>query len=140
MDGIRRPVSQALSRVCNLWNENNTEAIANVRAYFKVLMTVALASFLVIVPNIEFIFSLIPNPERFEDAKSVVVLVLLSRVIDYSFGSNGELLSNGPYFKWNLLAISGLVALLIGLNYPHSDLQTGRCRLCLNHFMRYSTL
>ena len=83
----------------------------------RVLMTVALASFLVIVPNIEFIFSLIINPERFEDAKSVVVLVLLSRVIDYSFGSNGELLSNGPYFKWNLLAISGLVALLIGLNY-----------------------
>ena len=83
----------------------------------RVLMAVALASFLLIVPNIEFIFSLISNPERFEDAKSVVVLVLLSRVIDYSFGSNGELLSNGPYFKWNLVAISGLVALLIGLNY-----------------------
>ena len=27
------------------------------------------------------------------------------------------MLSNGPYFKWNLVAISGLVALLIGLNY-----------------------
>jgi O-antigen/teichoic acid export membrane protein len=83
----------------------------------RVLMAVALMSFVAIVPNLDFIFSLIPNPERFEGAKSVVVLILLSRVIDYSFGSNGELLSNGPYFKWNLVAISGLVALLIGLNF-----------------------
>lgn len=119
VDGIRRPVSQALSpQFANLWNEGNTDAIAKMYGRTsRVLMAVALASFLLIVPNIEFIFSLIPNPERFEDAKSVVVLVLLSRVIDYSFGSNGELLSNGPYFKWNLVAISGLVALLIGLNY-----------------------
>jgi O-antigen/teichoic acid export membrane protein len=119
VDGIRRPVSQALSpQFANLWNEGNTEAIAKMYGRTsRVLMAVALASFLLIVPNIEFIFGLIPNPERFEDAKSVVVLVLLSRVIDYSFGSNGELLSNGPYFKWNLLAITGLVALLIGLNY-----------------------
>ena len=119
VDGIRRPVSQALSpQFANLWNEGNTDAIAKMYGRTsRVLMAVALASFLLIVPNIEFIFSLIPNPERFEDAKSVVVLVLFSRVIDYSFGSNGELLSNGPYFKWNLVAISGLVALLIGLNY-----------------------
>jgi len=40
----------------------------------------------------------------------------LSRVIDYSFGSNGEILSNGPHFKWNLVAISGLVVAIIGLN------------------------
>ena len=80
-------------------------------------MAVALTSFVVIVPNLDFIFSLIPDPERFEGAKSVVVLILLSRVIDYSFGSNGEMLSNGPYFKWNLIAISALVALLVSLNF-----------------------
>jgi O-antigen/teichoic acid export membrane protein len=27
------------------------------------------------------------------------------------------MLSNGPYFKWNLIAISALVALLVSLNY-----------------------
>ncbi len=35
---------------------------------------------------------------------------------DDSFGSNGEILSNGPHFKWNLVAISGLVVAIIGLN------------------------
>ena len=79
-------------------------------------MTVAVASFVVIVPNIDFIFGLIPDSERFDPAKSVVILILWSRVIDYSFGSNGEILSNGPHFKWNLIAISGLVAGIIGLN------------------------
>jgi len=119
VDGIRRPVSQALSpQFANLWNENNKEAISKMYGRTsRVLMAVALTSFVVIVPNLDFIFSLIPDPERFEGAKSVVVLILLSRVIDYSFGSNGEMLSNGPYFKWNLIAISALVALLVSLNY-----------------------
>jgi O-antigen/teichoic acid export membrane protein len=119
VDGIRRPVSQAIiPQFANLWNDKNTEAIAKMYSRTaRVLMAVALLSFVVIVPNLEFIFGLIPDPERFEDAKSVVVLILLSRLIDYSFGSNGELLANGPYFKWNLLAISGLVILLIGLNF-----------------------
>ena len=119
VDGIRRPVSQALSpQFANLWNENNKEAISKMYGRTsRVLMAVALTSFVVIVPNLDFIFSLIPDPERFEGAKSVVVLILLSRVIDYSFGSNGEMLSNGPYFKWNLIAISALVALLVSLNF-----------------------
>ena len=119
VDGIRRPVSQALSpQFANLWNENNKAAIAKMYGRTsRVLMAVALTSFVVIVPNLDFIFSLIPDPERFEGAKSVAVLILLSRVIDYSFGSNGEMLSNGPYFKWNLVAISALVALLVSLNF-----------------------
>lgn len=119
VDGIRRPVSQALSpQFANLWNENNKEAIAKMYGRTsRVLMAVALTSFVVIVPNLDLIFSFIPDPDRFESAKPVVVLILLSRVIDYSFGSNGEMLSNGPYFKWNLLAITALVALLVGLNF-----------------------
>ena len=119
VDGIRRPVSQALSpQFANLWNDHNIEAIgATYARTSRVLMTVALLSFVAIVPNLDFIFSLIPDPERFEAAKPVVALILLSRVIDYSFGSNGEILSNGPHFKWNLFAITGLVAALIGLNF-----------------------
>ena len=118
VDGVRRPISQALSpQFANLWNEGNTDAIAKMYARTsRVLMTVAVASFVVIVPNIDFIFGLIPDSERFDPAKSVVILILWSRVIDYSFGSNGEILSNGPHFKWNLIAISGLVAGIIGLN------------------------
>ena len=80
-------------------------------------MVVAVSSFIAIVPNLDFIFGLIPDPERFEGAKSIVVLVLISRIIDFSFGSNGEMLSNGPYFKWLLYAITGLVLLMIVLNY-----------------------
>lgn len=118
VDGIRRPISQALSpQFANLWNEGNTDAIAKMYARTsRVLMAVAIVSFVVIVPNIDFIFGLIPDPDRFEPAKSVVILILLSRVIDYSFGSNGEILSNGPHFGWNLVAISVLVAAVIGLN------------------------
>lgn len=119
VDGIRRPVSQALSpQFANLWNENNKSAISKMYGRTsRVLMAVALTSFVVIVPNLDVIFNLIPNPERFEGAKSVVVLILISRVIDYSFGSNGEILSNGPYFKWNLIAITVLVVLLVSLNF-----------------------
>ena len=119
VDGFRRPVSQALSpEFANLWNDGNKEAIEKIYARTsRVLMVVAVASFIAIVPNLDFIFGLIPDPERFEGAKSIVVLVLISRIIDFSFGSNGEMLSNGPYFKWLLYAITGLVLLMIVLNY-----------------------
>jgi len=119
VDGVRRPVSQALSpQFANHWNDKNSVAIQKMYARTsRVLMAVALLSYVTIVPNLDTIFNLIPDPTRFEPAKSVVVLILISRVIDYSFGANGEILSNGPHYKWNLIAISGLVGLLIGLNF-----------------------
>jgi len=119
VDGIRRPVSQALSpQFANLWYEGAMDQLAQTYARTsRVLMSVALLALVAIVPNLDDLFSWIPDPDRFEAAKPVVVLILLSRVIDYSFGSNGEILSNGPHFKWNLFAISGLVVGLIGLNY-----------------------
>ena len=119
VDGIRRPVSQALSpQFATLWNDGAIDQIATTYARTsRVLMAVALLALVAIVPNVDDLFLLIPSGARFEAAKPVVVLILISRVIDYSFGSNGEILSNGPYFKWNLFAISGLVAVLIGLNY-----------------------
>jgi O-antigen/teichoic acid export membrane protein len=118
VDGVRRPISQALSpQFANHWNDKNSLAMQKMYARTsRVLMSVALLSFITIVPNLDAIFNLIPDQARFEPAKNVVVLILISRVIDFSFGANGEILSNGPHFKWNLIAISGLVGMLIGLN------------------------
>jgi len=119
VDGVRRPVSQALSpQFANHWNDKNSVALQKIYSRTsRVLMSVALLSFVTIVPNLDAIFNLIPNAARFEPAKSVVVLILISRVIDFSFGANGEILSNGPHFKWNLMAITGLVGMLISLNF-----------------------
>jgi O-antigen/teichoic acid export membrane protein len=118
VDGIRRPVSQLLSpQFAVHWNDSNIAAIGALYSRTsRILMAISLVAFLTIVPNIDFIFSLIHDAERFEAAKTVVTLILISRIVDFSFGSNGEILSNGPYFKWTLVAISILVIALIGLN------------------------
>lgn len=111
VDHIRRPLTQGLNPTfANLWNEGNFEALS--RVYKKSALTLTLAASLAtyaLIVNLDFIYSLIPNSETYISGKPVVILLVLTRLVDFSFGSNGELLSNSSHYKWNLRLMSVLV-------------------------------
>lgn len=118
IDGIRRPINQMLApQFAKAWNTNNTVLLSKLykkTATVQVLINILMV--IMILSNIDWIFSLIPNSERFNEAIPVVGWVLLARFIDSSFGSNGEIIGNSPYFRFNFYFSSALILLVIALN------------------------
>ena len=98
IDGVKRPINQMLApQFAKAWNTNNTTMLSKLykkTATIQVLVNVLMV--VMILSNIDWIFSLIPNSERFNAAIPVVGWVLLARFIDSSFGSNGEIIGNSP--------------------------------------------
>ena len=118
IDGIKRPINQMLApQFAKAWNTNNTTMLSKLykkTATIQVLVNVLMV--IMILSNIDWIFSLIPNSERFNAAIPVVGWVLLARFIDSSFGSNGEIIGNSPYFRFNFYFSTILITLVIALN------------------------
>lgn len=118
VDGIKRPINQMLApQFAKAWNTNNTTLLSKLykkTATIQLLINVIIV--IMILPNIDWIFSLIPNGERFNAAVPVVGWVILARFIDSSFGSNGEIIGNSPYFRFNFYFSIILITLIITLN------------------------
>lgn len=118
IDGIKRPINQMLApQFAKAWNTNNTTMLhklykktATIQVLINIIMVVMILS------NVQWIFSLIPNAQRFDAAIPVVGWVLLARFIDSSFGSNGEIIGNSPYYRYNFYFSTVLIALVIALN------------------------
>lgn len=119
IDGIKRPLSQsAIPRFSKYWNECDYSGLSH---YYKrtslVLTLVSVGAFLLIVPNLSFLVSFIPDSSRFTGVVPLVEILLLSRIIDYSLGYNGEILANGPEYKLNLYLSGMMLAILVVANY-----------------------
>ncbi len=78
---------------------------------------VGLLLFLLVWLNTDDIFRIIPNGERFLEGKYVILLIGLTRLIDMVTGVNSEILLQSNYYRFNLVALSILAGLNIGLNY-----------------------
>ena len=78
IDGIKRPINQMLApQFAKAWNTNNTTMLSKLykkTATMQVLVNVLMV--VMILSNIDWIFSLIPNSERFNAAIPVVGWVL----------------------------------------------------------------
>lgn len=119
IDGIKRPLSQsAIPNFSKYWNESDYSGLSR---YYKrtslVLTIVAVGAFLMIVPNMAFLVSFIPDSGRFNGVVPLVELLLLARIIDYSLGYNGEILANGPEYKLNLYLSGIMLVVLVVANY-----------------------
>ena len=104
VESVRRPVSVSLTPIiAECWNEENYDRIHKIyKETSKILTAIVMAAAIFIIPNLEFLYGLIPDSQRFEGSSSLVLLILLTRLIDYSFGVNSEILSNGPYYRFNV--------------------------------------
>jgi len=72
--------------------------------------------YLLIIINLDSLFSLIPNSENFISGKDVVYIVGLSKLIIMVFGYNSELISLSKYYKFNVVTILILAVVGIILN------------------------
>lgn len=116
IDGIKRPLSQsAIPRFSKYWNDKDFIGLSQ---YYKktslILTIVAIGAYLFVVPNLGLLISFIPDSNRFIGVVPLIKILLLSRIIDYSLGYNGEILANGPDYKLNLY-LSGIMLLLLVL-------------------------
>ena len=79
-------------------------------------MVVNAAYVILVVVNVEWIFSLIPDGERFYPAIPVVVWTLARKYINAAFGSNGEIIANSPFYQLNMQIGSVMLVINVLLN------------------------
>ena len=72
--------------------------------------------YLLIIINLDSLFSLIPNSENFISGKDVVYVVGMSKLIIMIFGYSSELISLSKYYKFNVVTILILAVVGIILN------------------------
>ena len=118
IDGIRRPINQMLApQISTSWNTNNMEALKKMyQKTSSAQMVVNAAYVILVVVNVEWIFSIIPDGERFYPAIPVVVWTLARKYINAAFGSNGEIIANSPFYQLNMQIGSVMLVINVLLN------------------------
>jgi O-antigen/teichoic acid export membrane protein len=118
IDGIRRPINQMLApQISTSWNKNNIDVLRKIYEKTSSAQMLVNAAFVIMVMvNLEWIFSLIPDGERFELAIPVVGWTLARKYINASFGSNGEIIANSPFYMLNMQIGSIMLVINIVLN------------------------
>jgi O-antigen/teichoic acid export membrane protein len=118
IDGIRRPINQMLApQISKHWNEGKIGALQKIYRKTSDVQIIFNAAFIILVMvNVDWVFSLIPDGERFYPAIPVVGWVLLGKFINSAFGSNGEIIINSPFYQFNLYFSSATLVLTIALN------------------------
>lgn len=79
-------------------------------------MIIGVLFYMILILNIDNIFNLIPNSEKFYLGKDTVYIIGLSKLIIMSFSYNSELISLSKYYKFTVITIICLAILTIGLN------------------------
>ena len=79
-------------------------------------MIIGVLFYIILILNIDNIFNLIPNSEKFYLGKDTVYIIGLSKLIIMSFSYNSELISLSKYYKFTVITIICLAILTIGLN------------------------
>ena len=118
IDGIRRPINQMLApQISTSWNKNNMEVLRKIYEKTSSAQMLVNAAFVIMVMvNVQWIFSLIPDGERFYPAIPVVGWILARKYINASFGSNGEIIANSPFYMLNMQIGSIMLVINIVLN------------------------
>jgi len=118
IDGIRRPINQILApQISTSWNKNNMVVLKKIyEKTSSAQMVVNAAYVILVVVNVEWIFSLIPDGERFYPAIPVVVWTLARQYINAAFGSNGEIIANSPFYHLNMQIGSVMLVINVLLN------------------------
>lgn len=86
------------------WAEGNTTEVKTIYSKSALnLGIIGLFLFLGVWCNIDSIFEIIPNPDKYRAGKYVVLLIGLANVFDMATGLNSELLKNSAYYRVDFL-------------------------------------
>ena len=72
--------------------------------------------FIAVVINLENIYAIMPNGDKYSSGELVVVLIGLSKLVSMAFGVNSEIIISSKHYKTNIYFVLILAALTIGLN------------------------
>jgi O-antigen/teichoic acid export membrane protein len=72
--------------------------------------------FILVVINLDNIYSIMPKGDEFSSGKWIVVLIGLSKLIDMGFGVNSEIIISSKHYKTNIYFVLILAILTISLN------------------------
>ena len=67
--------------------------------------------------NLDNVYQFIPNGKDYETGMGVVLFIGLGKLSDMLFGVNGEIIVMSKHYRFNVIAVSILALLTIGLNY-----------------------
>ena len=81
------------------------------------LFIVGALMFLVIWANIDAIFQILPNGEKYIEGKYVVFFIGLSKLFDLAVGINFEIIQFSKFYRWNILLTPFLAIMAIITNY-----------------------
>jgi len=119
IDGFQRPINQMLApQISTSWNKGNMEVLRKIYEKTSSAQMLVNAAFVIMVMvNVQWVFSLIPDGERFYPAIPVVGWTLARKYINASFGSNGEIIANSPFYKLNMQIGSIMLVINVVLNF-----------------------
>ncbi len=110
--GITNPL------IAEAWKNDNLPEIQ--RIYTKSsenLLLVGLFLFIGVWLNIDALFTLIPNSEIYRQGKFVVLLIGIAKIVNLSLGNNAEIITNSPYYRWNIFLMPALAVLTVASNF-----------------------
>lgn len=115
----RRPISQiTMPFVSEAFDKTDTSAIKKIYQQVSInQMIIGSLFFIGITCNLDNLYQLIPNNEVFILGKWVVVFIGLAKLVDMTFGINGEIIVMSDYYKFNVITVLFLALLTIFLNY-----------------------
>jgi len=113
----KRVLSQVLyPMISNAFNNNDMKKISSL---FKKSATnqllIGILIFVLIWANIDDFFNLIPK-EAFKAGKYVTLIIGISKLLNMGLGSNNEILTNSPYFRWYTYLLGILIIITISSN------------------------
>ena len=114
----RRAISQiSLPFISENIQKNNYKIIQNNYRETSInQMIIGVLLFNLILINLDSIYDLMPNSEKFISGKSVVGIIALSKIIIMSFSYNSEIISLSKYYRFTVLLVMVLAIFTIGLN------------------------
>ena len=118
IDMPRRPISQlSISILSQNLHENNLSEVKNIYNKSAInLFIVGGIMFILIWINIDSIFLIMNNGEKYSSGKLVVLFLGLAKVVDMGFGLNSEIISSSKFYKWNIFIMPFLAVISISLN------------------------
>ena len=114
----RRAISQISTPYIseNLKNNNYSKIEKNYKDVSLHQCMIGVIFLVIILINLDNIYNIIPNTEKFISGKNVVYIIGISKLIIMSFSYNSELISLSKYYRFTVITILSLALLTIILN------------------------
>jgi O-antigen/teichoic acid export membrane protein len=115
----RRPISQiSQPLISNSFKQNDITAIEKIYKQVSINQMIIGGLFYIgIVSNLDNLYALMPNSESFEIGKWVMIIVGAGKLIDMTFGINGEVIIMSNFYRFNVVTVILLALITIFFNY-----------------------